>query len=721
MAKSPPTPQRATFASRLVAPSLVVVAVAVAYSNALDGAMVFDDHPSIERNESLRTADWAAILVPPPHTSVEGRPVVNLSLAFNHAMGGLNVRGYHLFNIAVHVAAALALLGLARRTLSLPKFSHEWRAAADAVGLCSTLLWALHPVQTESVTYITQRAEAMAGLAYLSCLYFFVRGATASVTARTRTTLYALAVMASALGMATKESVVTLPVVAMVHDRLFLADSWRETFRLRGGIHFALAATWLVLAAVVFNAGTRSGTAGLGLGVSPLDYLATQFGVVTGYLGQAFWPSRLAFDHGDGLARGVAQIAPYATFILALASVTVWGLCRARPTSFLGVWFFATLAPSSSVVPIITQTSAEPRMYLPLAAVAVGVTCVVFAIARKLKPNSRSFTAPTAFCLALAGMLGVATYWRNTVYASEIALLEDSLAKRPNVPRAMSNLGARYSEAGRNDLARQWLDRALAFSPNLVEALNNRSGVFISLGEPQNALVDAEKAAALAPDNASAHFQRAMALVDLGRDGDAMAAYDRAIELDPGHVKALYNRAHLALSRGDARQAIADLDRSLTIDPSYALAYRLRGQLKQRAGDARGAIADFSAAISLAPRDAEAFHDRGFARHSIGLLAEALADYNRAIAIDSRYFEALLNRGNLHGQLGQFPLAVADHSAAIRLSPDNAAAYRNRAVDYFNLENYDAAWRDVAECQRLGGEVPANLLERLSTASGRAR
>ena len=167
-------------AARLAAVVMLVAGTALAYSNSFSGPLVFDDIASITENASLRSwsPPWAPLI--PQHgagNTVDGRPVLNFSLALNYAAGGTAVAGYHLVNLLIHVAAALVLFGLVRRTLLLPRLAENFGRRSLPIAFATALLWALHPLQTESVTYIIQRAESLVSLFYLLTLYCFARGA----------------------------------------------------------------------------------------------------------------------------------------------------------------------------------------------------------------------------------------------------------------------------------------------------------------------------------------------------------------------------------------------------------------------------------------------------------------------------------------------------------------------------------------------------------------
>jgi len=301
---------------------LTIVAVGLSvYLSSFEGAFVFDDAAHILNNDRM-TELW-------PLTKVLSgrRPVVDLTLAINHAVGGFNVRGYHAVNVAIHILAALTLYGIVRRTLLRWGRRHEawgdgpFSQAEAAVSSVSTrldsdtaswlamvgaLIWVVHPLQTQSVTYLIQRAESLMGLFYLLTIYCVIRGAVSSEAQggrRRAFAWYVAAVVACALGMGCKAVMATAPVMALAYDRTFLAGSVKDALRRRWGLHAGLAATWGVMWSTgvvrgVLNPSARVAHIGFGYkGITPLEYALTQFGVLVEYLKLSMWPRPLCLDY----------------------------------------------------------------------------------------------------------------------------------------------------------------------------------------------------------------------------------------------------------------------------------------------------------------------------------------------------------------------------------------------------------------------------------------
>jgi tetratricopeptide (TPR) repeat protein len=518
--------------------ALLVVVVSATYANSFHGPFVFDDIPSIVENQSIRHLGSAQVLAAPPDAiTTTGRPAVNLSLAINYAIAGLGVEGYHVVNLAIHILAALALFGLVRRTLLLPKLSAQFGAAARGLALAVALVWAVHPLQTESVTYIVQRAEAMVGLFYFLTIYCLLRGAT---TAR-GSAWYAAALATCTLGMASKEVMVSAPLVALLYDRIFITDSFKETMRRRWRLWLALASTWMLLALLLYSSHNRAGSAGFGLGISVWEYARTQFGCIVHYLRLTFWPSPLVLDYGCAVASTVAEIVPAAVIVVVLLAATVAALALEPTLGFLGMWFFAILAPTSSIVPLPGQTEAEHRMYLPLAAVAVLLVLAVHRTVGRL--GWRSGQAEVALLSVVVAVLGWGSFCRNEVYRSDLIIWDTTVRNCPLNYRAYLSLGKAHDSRGQYDAAVRDYDHAILLRRDFVEAFNNRGAAYEAMGQAEAAIKDYDKAIALQPDAAEAYSNRGNIHQSMGHYEAAIKDYAKAIALNPNLAAAYQNRA----------------------------------------------------------------------------------------------------------------------------------------------------------------------------------
>jgi protein O-mannosyl-transferase len=540
--------------------ALIVIATLLAYANTFDVPFYFDD-VAITDNPSIRDlTQLGQVLSPPSNVGLRGRPIANLSFAMNYAVGGLEVRGYHAANLAIHLAAALTLFALVRHTLTatpgpnrsgsreacagFPRNAHAFRdesANASSLAALVALLWSLHPLATAAVTYLSQRTESLIAFFVLFTLYAFARGWRGA------------AVVTSALAILTKETAVTTPLLVLLYDRTFVAGSFRTAWVQRAKFYGVLAAaTWLPLAWTLRE--LKGHSVGYAFGVSASDYALTSCRAIVTYLGLAFWPSPLVFDYGREVL--VKNIGEAALPIVLVAALLFLGLRELRRGSALGAalaGFFLLLAPTTSIMPIAMQPFAENRMYLPLAIVVATVAVAAYGFLGR-----RALIAGAIAALAF----GALTFRRNADYDNPRDLWSDTVEKRPGNARAHHNLG--LALAGRDDaLAVQHFRRAIEIDPQFAEP-HNDLGLVLA---PAEAVEHFRTAVRLQPRFFAAWANLGNALLELGRNDEASAAYETALALRPTAADANYNLGNLHFHAGRFEAAIACYRAALAVEP----------------------------------------------------------------------------------------------------------------------------------------------------------
>jgi len=619
---------------KIGAPLVIVGAVAAAYASSFAGVFLFDDILAILQNATIRHFGTALFPLPGQYT-VSGRPLVNFSLALSYALSGDRSWGYHALNLLIHLGAALALFGIVRRTLR-----RTAGAEVEISSLAVALWWALHPLQTESVTYMVQRAESLMGLCYLLSIYGFIRWTEASGP-RSRFAWAAVAWLPCAGGMACKEDMVSAPLVIFVYDRIFVTKSWREAWRRHRGLHLALAATWIELGLLVWhNGGDRGGSIGVGLGIPWGGYVLTQFQALARYLRLSFWPQPLIFDYGAVRVTNWTQAVPGMIFMVTIIACTAWGLLRGRLPGLLGGFFLGILAPTF-LVPGSIQTIAEHRMYLPLAAVIVAV--VAAANGRIQRRPALALTCMAAVALGL----GLVTDRRNRVYRSGVSIWADTALHWPQNSRAHANLGAMLLADGDFARSASELQQALDLHEASEAPVRINLGVAqIRLGKTAAAAAQLAAAERVEPNNADAYFNRGIALAALNRTPEAIAEYRTAVRLRPDSAAAHKNLATLLWGAGQADEAIIQ----------------------------------FRQAVALEPLDATAQASFGSALAIKGQYAEAISHLDVAARLDPASADVESNWGNCLLFLGRPKEAIGHYKAALRLRPDDAGMQRNLQI-----------------------------------------
>lgn len=520
----------------------IVVAGSLAYCSSFGGVFVDqDDFGSIRFNEYIRSLrkPWRAMALPPYElgegATAAGRPALGLSFAINYAISGLNPRGFHWGNLMIHLGVGLCLFGIVRRTLRQARAGgyseHEASGRAAAVAL----LWVVHPLNTQAVTYLVQRAESQAGLLYLLTLYCALR----AWESRHPWRWEVCAGLACLVGMCTKQTVATAPVLVWAYDALVCTGSWRAAWRQRWRLYVMLVASWLPLMALHVWVLSRHIITDLSL-ASPWRYALMQPGVMLHYLELALWPDRLVFQHHWPLRPVLAEL-PAVLIIGAALVLTGWGAVRNRMWAFPGVWFFLMLAPSSSFYPQHAYNAVnEHRMYLALAAVVTVCVMAGACVLERLMPRkSTRRLAGVVLTSMVAGVLGWRTYLRNFDYHDMVTLYTTSAARQPGNATVRRRIGDIYLERGDAEAALMWYDRALE----------------------------------IAPDGALIYLHRGQALRALQRNAEALSNYLTAIEHCP-QADEFYVEAGLEKYRqGDLAGAMKLWKEVLQRNSNYGIAH----------------------------------------------------------------------------------------------------------------------------------------------------
>ena len=616
----------------LVRPAVIIAAIVLVYANSLSAPFIFDDDVSIVSNSAIRSLATAASQ--PPNTPLAGRPVAGLTFALNFALSDLDPSAYRLTNIAIHIVAALLLFGLVRRTLALPVLQPRFGSSANDLALAVALLWAVHPLTTDAVTYITQRTESLMALFYLATLYASLR----AFSSQRPGLWHAFAVVSCVLGMGTKESMVTAPVVVVLFDRVFLYRSFREAFAARWRLYAGLALTWVFLAQQVITT-PRSGSAGFGTEVSVWTYLLNQAVVITRYLRLVVWPADLVINYGPPVAYQLSDVLPHLMFISALLLLTLAAFRWSPKVAFLGAVFFITLAPSSSFVPIATEAAAERRMYLPLMAIAAGLVAGLFIWTRQ--HITRTWAA--ALVAVAMAALGAGTIHRNSEHQSWLVLSETTLERWPSdvahaavggeltrlgrdeeaLPflrtgarsdaRARYNLGVALYNLKRYDEAIRELEVLVAAYPMREEVPWSRrlmGHAYARLSRWPDAIAQLRMTLAMTPADAEArrilvdsYNSYGIDLAESQNFPAAITAFRDALGLDDRNATARYNLATALFDAGQMQESLTHAQLALAQNPDNADAYHLVGKLMALSGRMDEALASLETAARLHPSD----------------------------------------------------------------------------------------------------------------------
>jgi protein O-mannosyl-transferase len=567
---------------------LLVLAGLCAYANCYTKTLVFDDDAWIADNDTLD--DPVEYF-----KSMEGRPLLAATNLAVHRMGRNNPLGHHVLNVLIHIAAGLTLYGVVRRALLSPRFGGRFEGRAEYLAFAVALLWLLHPLQVQCVTYIIQRGESMAGLFYLLMLYAMQRANAVGAPrhppvtedagdgvpnavpverwyhVRWRTVpWYALAILSLILGWGSKEILATAPGAVIPFDRIFLAGSIREMIRRRWLFYLVFLTVWGGFTYWHLTRATGS-SSGIGFGieaVTPRTYALTEAGVLLYYLRIAVWPRGLAIDYQSWpwartLPDAMPEVAIVGGMLLVTAILIFW-----RPAlGFVCAWFFLILLPTSSVLPIVDAVF-EHRMYLSLASVAV---LVVFLGDWLLRTVRLAWMRPYALAAA-ALVLGVLTHLRNEEYRSRAVIWQVAMDRMPDSVRARANLAHGLMGEDRAAEVIPVLERALELSPKDPTALQNLAAAHEQLGQFADASVYYGRLAETYADNWKHWRMYADTLLVVGDWAKAEEAYRKAEERNGDDAAPHYGRAVALEQLGFKDDAEAELAKASAVSPDWPAA-----------------------------------------------------------------------------------------------------------------------------------------------------
>jgi tetratricopeptide (TPR) repeat protein len=572
-------------------PLILISAGFVVYSNIFASPFIFDDMSVVVNNPNIFS------LWPQGGSSISPtRIVAAISFSLNYAWSGFSPAEYHLINILIHCGAGLFLYGVMRRTLLLPRWNARFNASAPGLAFAIALLWIVHPLQTESVTYIAQRIEALMGLFFLMTFYGFIRAQSSPHSK----IWVAAAVAACAIGMGTKEIMVCAPILLFLYDGVFIASSWSDLARQRWKLHSVFFSTWIVffgLLVMGIAEATEEQAALFTTDSVRWDYALTQLNVLIHYLKLSLIPYPLCLDYRWPLVNSFSEALWPGTLTLLLAGASVWALWRRSWAGFVGAWFFIILAPTSSINPL-PDVAFEHRMYLPLAGVLAFIVILIHeGLSRHCIKGERSDSPIMRFGVILLGVVvlifGILTHFRNETYHSEESMWKDVLLKRPDNFRTAVALSSAFINEGRYGEAEPLCTTLLArlpdfskLSPEIIKknysrpgrpplplyysmAHNNLGNIALNSNHPEAAKQHFREAIRVMPGAAWAYLNLGQALFSENHISEAIVEWNRVLEIQPGDSQT-HGLLGIAFSRDNQyQQAVNHFALSLKYNPAY--------------------------------------------------------------------------------------------------------------------------------------------------------
>jgi len=670
---------------------LLVVVTLLAYQPAWNGKPVWDDDAHITK-PALRSLGGLARIWMEPGATQQYYPLVHSFFWVEYHLWGDRTLGYHLINILLHVGCVLLLVKILRR-LDVPG---SWLAAA---------IFALHPVEVETVAWITELKNTLSGVCCLGAALVYL-----NYDRDRKGTLYAGALILFVLGLMSKTVIATLPASLLVvfwwqRGRL----SWKKDVLpllpfFAVGIGAGLFTAWMERAFI-------------GAEGSEFNFTAIERCLIAGrafwfYLGKLFWPANLVFIY----PRWNVSAAVWWQYLFPAAALLLFaGLCWWRRSRGLlaGLLFFAgTLFPALgffNVYPFRYSFVADHFQYLaglgPIVLVAAGMTAAFGFLEEK-----KLFLRPVA-CGVLLVSLGMLTWKQSGMYGNIETLWQNTIARNPNCWMAYNNLGDVLLQQGNVDEAIVHYQKAWQIRPDFAEVCYNLGGAFSKKGEVDEAIVQYQKALQIKPDypeahnnlgialfqkgkvdEAIVHYQKALqfnpdypeahnnlgnALLQRGRVDEAIVHYQKALQFNPTYAEAHNNLGNALLRKGKVDEAIVQYQKALQFNPDYSKAHNNLGDALLQQGGADEAIVHYQKALQFNPNFAEAHNGLGNALLQQGKADEAIVHYQKALEINPAYSKALYNLGGALSQIGKMDEAIVQYQKALQFNPDYPEAHNN--------------------------------------------
>ncbi len=679
----------------LVTVLLVIILAGAAYSNSFSVPFIFDDGSNIVHNRgvhlsSLKIADGDLIRLK-SSIAKNGRTISQISYALNYYFGKLDTWGYHLVNLIIHILCALAIFKFTLLTLTLPSMKDRYGSWAREIAAACAIIFVIHPVNTQAVTYIVQRATSLAALFSVLCLICYAKGRLKS--GANSWWYYLTAFICFCAAFSSKQNTIVTPILVFLYEFYFFREldlNWlKKKWPYLTGIIFAIALIFLVytkfepIAWFQSNYDRRPFTL--------FERVSTEWRVIIYYCTLLFLPlpSRLNLDYDFPLS--VSLFNPPATaasllIIIGLIYVAIYIAKKEPLISFFILWFFINLVVESTIVAL--DLVYDHRLYLP----GIGIfIIVIWGLERAIHHSAPRLRLPLKIgVLAILVInLSMMTYERNKAWQSVISILEDVVKKSPGNARQHVNLGVAYSDEKRlKDATAEYIE-GIRLDPNYPEAYNNLGNAYNRQGMYDKAVKEYLRAIRMRPDYKEAHNNLGSAYCNMRQYDKAIAEHLTALRINPECEKS-HNNLGVAYSfKGLYDKAIAEYTRSLEIVPGFTkarsnlgLAYGFKGQYHE-------AIAEFLKVLRSNPNDVAVNYNLGNSYNSIKDFKQAAAAFSRVIAVKPDYAEAHNNLGLAYMNAGDLSKAEEVFNRAIKIKPNVAEFYFNLGLVY-NKENQPA-------------------------------
>ena len=552
--------------------ALTIFLVFLIYSSNLDGPFLFDDGSNIKNNSAIRLTrlSWSGLKDAATNSPLSNRPLAYISFALNYYFHSYRTVGYHTVNISIHMFTGLFLFLFLKTTLDLPLMRSRY-GNRRWLPYIATLIWLVHPLQTQSVAYIVQRMNSMAAMFYILSMLSYVRARLEQGPA-IKWSLAAVCLISGLMALGTKQIAATLPVFILLYEWYFFQDLNAKWLKRRLPILFGLAILCLGVSLMYLDGHplekilSRYETRNFTL----LQRVLTEFRVVILYLSLLLYPhpNRLNLDYDFPLSHSLIEPVTTLLALTAIVGLLGWSVRLAkkdRLISFCILWYFGNLVIESSIIGL--EIVFEHRTYLPS-------MMIILMAATLVDRYLRSTFLKVAIICALTLVFSAWTYERNAIWSSAVALWSDTVKKSPQKVRPHNNLGNALKHQGKVEEAIEHFNRALQINPGYAKAHNNLGTALAKQGKTDEAIKHFGFALYIDPNYAAAHSNIGVALSSRNEFEKAIVHFKTALRLKPDYAKVHSNLGAALVHQGKLHEALAHFQTALRLKPEDIQTYK---------------------------------------------------------------------------------------------------------------------------------------------------
>lgn len=557
--KNPKQITKKTFNFTLLAFLIIAVISILIYSNSFDCEFQFDDENSICKQIVIKKlSNFTDLSI---WKNINFRPLTMFTFAINYHFNKLDVVGYHVGNLIIHIIMGWFVFLLINLIFSLQSIkSDSFSEDKKYLVLFAALICVAHPIQTQAVTYIVQRMTALAAMFYILSIFLYAKGRIFHIKKGLEwdaLILYIGALLSGIFALLSKQNAATFPLAMLLFELFFIRSKENKPFKKY--LIISSSVLFLIFLAIVFSGNLPKETEQ----ISRINYLITQFRVILKYIQLLLLPVHQNLDHHFFASTKFWKLKEIGSFLI-ISCLFISGVLlfrKQRILSFGIFWFFLTLSVESSILPI-SGVIYEHRIYLPMVGYSICLISIIWLIF-----SSKKRFIMFIFLMIIISSYGYATFKRNKIWKTKYTLWSDVVKKSPNKARPNYNFGNVLNRAGKHDIAIKYYNRAVKIKPDFVDALYNLGSAWDSKGNTDKAIEYYNKVLEVNPHYTKALNNLGILFSDKGEFDKAVEYYSKVLKIAPRNADVINNLGNVWARKREFDKAIDCYKKALEINP----------------------------------------------------------------------------------------------------------------------------------------------------------